>query len=47
MWGTMANMLKFNDLTDAITHGLANLDKWYCKTDDTNAYFICLGKSCF
>ena len=44
MWGTMANTLKFHELKDAINGGLKNLDKWYRKTKDTNAYFICLGK---
>jgi len=44
MWGTMANASKFNELEEGINSGLANLDKWYRKTNDTNAYFICLGK---
>jgi hypothetical protein len=47
MWGTMANVSKFSKLKGAITHGLANMDKWYRKTNNTNAYFICLGKSSF
>jgi hypothetical protein len=45
MWGTMAKAAKFNELMDAIEAGLENMDKWYHKTKDTNAYFICLGKS--
>ena len=46
MWGSMANVPKFHKLEDAINGGLGNLDKWYCKTNDTDAYFICLGKCC-
>ena len=44
MWGTMANAPKFNELEEAINCGLENIDKWYHKTNDMNAYFICLGK---
>jgi hypothetical protein len=44
MWGTMAKAPKFYQLMDAIHAGLENMDKWYHKTKDTNAYFICLGK---
>jgi hypothetical protein len=29
---------------DVIHGGLENLQKWYNKTDDTDAYFICLSK---
>ena len=46
MWGSMANASKFNELKEAIHGGLENMDKWCCKTDDTDAYFICLGKCC-
>ena len=41
----MANHLRFYEISDAIHAGLGNLEKWYRKTDDTDAYFICLGKS--
>ena len=44
MWGTMVKVPKFNELKDAISAGLQNMDKWYRKTNDTNVYFICLGK---
>jgi hypothetical protein len=39
----MANHDKFIDIADAIHAGIENLNKWYRKTDDTDAYFICLG----
>jgi hypothetical protein len=44
MWGTMANASKFNKLEEGINSGLANLDKWYHKTNNMNVYFICLSK---
>jgi hypothetical protein len=44
VWGTMADASKFYELSDAINGGLENLNKWYRKTNDTDAYFICLGK---
>jgi len=40
----MANAPKFKELSHAINGGLENLEKWYRKTNSTNAYFICLGK---
>ena len=43
-WDSMANTSRFHELADAIHGGLENLHKWYNKTDDTDAYFICLGK---
>src|SRR5207244_4232779 len=43
-WENMANNARFSDLESAIHAGLANLSKWYHKIDDTNVYFICLGK---
>ena len=46
MWGTMVKATQFNELMDALDAGLENMDKWYRKTDDTDAYFICLGKCC-
>jgi hypothetical protein len=39
----MANHLRFSEISGAIHAGLENLEKWYRKTDDTDAYFICLG----
>jgi len=44
MWGTMANTPRFDDLIDVIGYGLENMHKWYCKTKDTDTYFICLGQ---
>ena len=44
----MANHPRFSEISDAIRAGLDNLGKWYQKTDDTDAYFICLGRfSCW
>ena len=34
---------RFAEVAPAIRAGLDNLEKWYCKTDETDAYFICLG----
>ncbi len=45
-WERMADAPKFRELEDAIYGGLANVRKWYNKTDDTDVYFICLGKCC-
>ena len=39
----MAQSSTFNSLSVSITSGLANLRKWYRKTNDTDVYFICLG----
>ena len=44
-WENMARHNQFKDITNAIEAGLANLQKWYCKVDDTNVYFICMGMS--
>ena len=43
----MAASPKYADLSDSITSGLANIRKWYGKTDDTDAYFVCLGTRFF
>jgi hypothetical protein len=43
-WENMAGTAKFSELQDAIEAGLENLRKWYRRTDDTDVYFICLGK---
>jgi hypothetical protein len=38
----MANHSKFSEISDAISIGIENLNKWYRKIDDTDVYFICL-----
>jgi hypothetical protein len=43
-WESMACTPKFVEIAGAIRRGLKNLMKWYRKVDDTDAYFICLGK---
>jgi len=43
-WVNTASTLRFAELHDAIHSGLENMNKWYQKTDDTDAYFICLGQ---
>ena len=40
----MAKHSRFSEIFDAIHAGLVNLEKWYRKTNDTDAYFICLGR---
>lgn len=42
-WENMVKLDKFDEVADGITAGLSNLNKWYRKTDDTDAYFISLG----
>ena len=39
----MAVVPQYDKVCDALTEGLDNLAKWYKKTDDSTAYFICLG----
>jgi hypothetical protein len=39
----MAAEPQYDKVYDALTAGLDNLGKWYKKTDDSTAYFICLG----
>jgi hypothetical protein len=39
----MAAVPRYDKVRDALTEGLDNLAKWYKKTDDSTAYFICLG----
>ena len=46
-WSDMAASLKYADLFDSITSGLDNIRKWYGKTYDTDAYFLCLGNQNF
>ena len=41
-WGNMANHPKFSEVKGSIYKGIENLDKWYNKVNDTDAYFICL-----
>ena len=43
----MAASPKYVDLSDSIMSGLENIRKWYGKTDDTDAYFVCLGSQIF
>jgi len=42
-WENMAAVSRFDIVHDALIEGLDNLAKWYKKTDDSTAYFICLG----
>ena len=39
----MSEIQKFLELKDAILKGLENIDKWYCKVNDTDAFFIRFG----
>lgn len=39
----MAAAPRYGLVHDALIEGLDNLAKWYKKTDDSTAYFICLG----
>jgi hypothetical protein len=41
-WGNMATHPKFSEVENSIQKGIENLDKWYNKVNDTDAYFICL-----
>ena len=43
-WTNMSEHPKFDEMSDALNAGIKNLDKWYRKIDDTDVYFICLGK---
>ena len=38
----MAVVPRYDKVRDALIEGLDNLAKWYKKTDDSTAYFICL-----
>ena len=42
-WENMAAGPRYRLVHDALNEGLDNLAKWYKKTDDSTAYFICLG----
>jgi hypothetical protein len=42
-WENMAAAHQYTIVHDALIEGLNNLAKWYKKTDDSAAYFICLG----
>ena len=42
-WGNMVNLPRFSKMQEAIKKGSDNLEKWYNKVNDTDAYFICLG----
>jgi len=39
----MAAVPQYDKVHDALTEGLDNLAKWYKKTDNSMAYFTCLG----
>ena len=41
-WGNMPNHPKFSEVENWIHKGIENLDKWYNKVNDTDAFFICL-----
>lgn len=43
-WLQLAKKTEHEDIKEAIDFGLKNIDKWYRKLDDTDIYFICLGK---
>jgi hypothetical protein len=43
-WENMARHPRFNEMSTAIEAGLENLSKWYHKVDNTDVYFVCLGK---
>ena len=42
-WENMAAVPQYDKVHDALIACLDNLAKWYKKTDDSTAYFICLG----
>ena len=44
-WENMAAEAQYHVVRNAIEEGLENLVKWYKKTNDSAAYFICLGIS--
>ena len=41
-WGNMIDLPRFSEIQEAIKKGSDNLEKWYNKVNDTDAYFICL-----
>jgi hypothetical protein len=42
-WENMAKHPKFFEVEHGIHKGLKNIEKWYHKVNDTDAFFICLG----
>lgn len=46
-WENMAMQPKYDEISDSITAGLDNLAKWYRTTDDSDAYFVCMGTYTF
>jgi hypothetical protein len=46
-WETLANTQKFAPVKHGIDKGLEKLQKWYMATDQTDIYFICLGRHIF
>lgn len=43
-WEALLRKDEFAPVHDGIRAGLKNLQKWYRKLDDTDVYFVCLGK---
>ena len=41
-WTLMELAPKFEEVSSAISMALENVNKWYCKVDESDAYFICL-----
>ncbi|KAF5371872.1 hypothetical protein D9615_009521 [Tricholomella constricta] len=41
-WENMADLPRFYEVEEVLRKGLTNLEKWYCKVTDVDAYFICL-----
>lgn len=44
-WETMADDERFDSVKEPILKGLDNFNKWYRHTDDSDAYFVTLGKN--
>lgn len=42
-WEDMASQSKYYEISESIEAGLDNLAKWYRTTDDSDAYFVCMG----
>src|SRR6266481_6929929 len=43
-WEELLDDEEFAPVHHGIEAGLKNLSKWYCKLDEMDVYFICLGK---
>jgi len=46
-WENVAELPKISKVEHAICKGIENIDKWYCKVNDMDAFFICLGTFIF